>query len=461
MPRTNIAVILAAGRGTRTMIETPKQLVKLGGVPMISHAITAFQQNKNISEILIVTNDLCIKEIREIVARYGFSKVTSVLLGGSERHDSSCTAIEALSYRRDAQDLNLIFHDAVRPLVSQAIINNVVAALDHYTAVDVAIPTTDTVITVNPVANTIDNIPNRNLLRNGQTPQGFAFETIRKGYELGLKDPEFRTSDDCSVVLKYLPDEPIYVVPGELYNAKMTYADDLYILDKFLQLRNAQIDVPDITLNGLRNKVIVVIGGTSGIGEAICKMASAYNAIVIPASRRSGLDITSSSDLKRFFDEIIAEKGRIDIVINTAAILKIGSFNNLSDDDIEHQLGTNFTAAVKLSRASFEALRQSRGCLIQFTSSSYTYGRAFYSLYSSSKAAVVNFCQAIAEEWDEYGIRVNCVCPERTDTPMRRQAFGAEDPGSLLGADKVARQTLVCALSEYSGQVISVRREMK
>ena len=70
----------------------------------------------------------------------------------------------------------------------------------------------------------------------------------------------------------------------------------------------------------------------------------------------------------------------------------------------------------------------------------------------------MNLTQALAEEWADVGVRVNCLNPERTLTPMRIQAFGTEDPESLLGADKVARKALETLVSTATGQVIDVRR---
>ena len=71
---------------------------------------------------------------------------------------------------------------------------------------------------------------------------------------------------------------------------------------------------------------------------------------------------------------------------------------------------------------------------------------------------MVNLTQALADEWAPAGVRVNCVNPERTDTPMRRKAFGDEPPGSLLNSGTVARASLDILLSDQTGQVIDVRR---
>jgi NAD(P)-dependent dehydrogenase (short-subunit alcohol dehydrogenase family) len=104
-------------------------------------------------------------------------------------------------------------------------------------------------------------------------------------------------------------------------------------------------------------------------------------------------------------------------------------------------------------------LSESRGHLLMFTSSSYTYGRALYSTYSASKAAIVNLTQALADEWEEVGIKVNCVNPERARTPMRTRAFGNEPPETLLDPDEVARKALGILVGNFSGIIFDVTRE--
>jgi 2-C-methyl-D-erythritol 4-phosphate cytidylyltransferase len=104
-------------------------------------------------------------------------------------------------------------------------------------------------------------------------------------------------------------------------------------------------------------------------------------------------------------------------------------------------------------------LKESKGHLTLFTSSSYTRGRALYSTYSSIKSAIVNFAQAISEEWIPEGIKVNAICPDRTATPMRVSNFGKEAAGTLLTAEEVALKTLSVIESKSTGQVFEVKME--
>jgi 2-C-methyl-D-erythritol 4-phosphate cytidylyltransferase len=460
LQKRNVAVILAAGSGTRTEFAMPKQLVKLCGQPVIAHTIGRFQECALVDEIAIVASAASVSDIEAIVARLGFSKVKRVLLGGKERHDSSLAAIDA--YRADAAryDLRLVFHDAVRPLVSDRIIVDVIMALDRYRAVDVTVPATDTVVMTDTQGEVLRDIPDRRLLHMGQTPQGFAHDTIRRAYEAALRDPGFRTTDDCGVVLKYMPEEAIGLVRGAANNLKLTYSDDLLVLDKFMQSnagRRATVTHAGESLAELQGRSIVVFGGTSGIGEAVARIASEHGARVHATGRSQGVDIADANAVRSYLESVAAESGGVDAVLNTAAVLNKQPLLHMSDEEIEQGIDTNFLGAIHVARAAFPYLRRSAGQLVLFASSSYTYGRAQYSVYSASKAAVVNLTQALADEWAEFGVRVNCICPERTRTPMRVRSFGTEPVDSLLDADDVARSTLGLVASRVTGFVYDIK----
>jgi len=236
LPQTvnNIAIILAGGVGNRLGLSTPKQFFKVAGKTVIEHTVEVFEKNAKIDEIAIVIHESYISDIENMVLKNDWKKVKKILKGGKERFESSLSAINAYA---QFPDYNLIFHDAVRPMVSDRIINDVVDALALYNAVAVAIPTTDTIFQVSDSHNFIEEIPNRVYLQRAQTPQAFRVKLIQKAYEIALKDTHFQSSDDCGVVAKYLPDEKIYVVRGEENNIKLTYKEDSCLLDILLQLR--------------------------------------------------------------------------------------------------------------------------------------------------------------------------------------------------------------------------------
>lgn len=209
----------------------PKQFIEIAGRTILEHSIRAFHTNPGIDEIVIVSHADYIDKIRHIALPY--PKVCHIVPGGRERYDSSLAAIACYEREEDSQQVNLLIHDAVRPLVSQRIISDCIAALSDFNAVDVAIPATDTVIEVNEEGHIV-RIPERKYLRNVQTPQCFRLHTIAEAYRIGLADPNFITTDDAGVVHRYLPSEPILVVEGEQTNIKITYPADLLMAEKIL-----------------------------------------------------------------------------------------------------------------------------------------------------------------------------------------------------------------------------------
>lgn len=230
----NVAVILAGGTGKRLGSELPKQFLEIAGKTVIEHTIDAFEKSESIDEIIVVIHSSFLEKMEVLTEKNEWKKVKKILPGGAERYDSSLVAIRIYAGKNDVR---LIFHDAVRPLVSERIIRETVEALDKYGAVGVAIPAVDTMLIVEDCF--IRHIPDRSKLMRAQTPQGFRLPVIEKAYRLALKDPDFQVTDDCGVVLKYLPEEPIYIVQGEETNIKLTYKEDIYLLEKLLQLRSS------------------------------------------------------------------------------------------------------------------------------------------------------------------------------------------------------------------------------
>jgi 2-C-methyl-D-erythritol 4-phosphate cytidylyltransferase len=451
-----VGVVLAGGVGARVGLAVPKQLLKIAGKPIIEHTLAVFESSSEIDDVLVLMTPGYTDDIDAIVEARGFTKVTAVVEGGATRNESTRRALDALG----TDECNVLFHDAVRPLLTHRIIRECVNALQRFEAVDVVIPSADTIVVVDD--DIISDIPDRGRLRRGQTPQGFRLSTIRAAYELAWQDPNFSATDDCSVVLRYLPDVQIHVVEGSEHNMKVTAPVDLFIADKLFQLSSSTVEPLASTRaysEQLRGRVAVVFGGSYGIGAEIVALLEDYGAKVFAYSRTStDTDVQRSDDVVAALDKANAEAGRIDYVIVTAGVLHTGALAESDDKTIDEMIGVNYIGPVQVARHAARHLQQTKGQLLLFTSSSYTRGRAGYSLYSSSKAAVVNLTQALADEWSGLGIRVNCVNPERTATPMRTRAFGVEPPEDLLDARQVARTSVDVLIADVSGQVIDVRR---
>ncbi|AZU01590.1 bifunctional cytidylyltransferase/SDR family oxidoreductase [Brevibacterium linens] len=459
----NIAVILAGGVGTRIGLDTPKQLIKIAGRPIMEHTLAVFDEHPLIDEIIVLMARGHLDKVHEIVRKNQFKKVSSVLEGSGTRNDTTQVALNAIAEKYE--DCNVILHDAVRPLLAPSIINDVVLALESNEAVDVAIPSADTIIEVEQGTGAypvIKDVPPRANLRRGQTPQAFKLSAIQRAYELANQDENFEATDDCTVVLRYTPDVPVAVVTGDDSNMKVTEPIDIYIADKLFQLpaRNEHAATEEKLKAALSGKTMAVFGGSYGIGADIAALASELGATVKSFSRSmTKTHINSRDDLVAAREEVLKETGRIDYVVNTAGVLPLARLEDTSDDTIYEATEINYIGPILLAQTFYPELVKTQGSLLLFTSSSYTRGRGSYSLYSSAKAATVNLTQALADEWANEKVRVNCVNPERTGTPMRTKAFGEEDPDSLLESKTVARASLEVMVANKTGHVIDVRRE--
>lgn len=228
--RPVVAVVLAAGVGVRFGATGPKQLERLGGRTVLEWSVRAFAEAPDVDEVVVVVSASMAERVRAELAAAGLGRARLVL-GGTLRSDSTRAALSALAER----DCDVLLHDAARPLVDGRIISDCVSALVQLEAVTTAVPATDTVAELDDVGR-VAAIPDRSRLRNVQTPQGFRLTTIRRAFALLDADPNRSTdpSDDCSVVLRYLPDIAVGVVEGSARNLKVTHPHDLDLAEALL-----------------------------------------------------------------------------------------------------------------------------------------------------------------------------------------------------------------------------------
>ncbi|WP_211370316.1 IspD/TarI family cytidylyltransferase [Nonomuraea turkmeniaca] len=237
MDSRSVGVLLAGGVGQRVGLATPKQLAEIAGKTIIEHSIAVFEDAPEIDEIVVLMTPGYTDRVREIVEKGGYRKVTKIVEGGASRTESTWRALQALG----TEECDVLLHDAVRPLVEPRIITDCVRALRTHRAVNVAIPSSDTVFVAvpGPDGEVIGEVLDRSRLRRSQTPQCFKLSVIREAYERAFADPGFGSrpaTDDCGVVLRYLPEVPIHLVPGSEHNIKVTHPADLQIAELLLRL---------------------------------------------------------------------------------------------------------------------------------------------------------------------------------------------------------------------------------
>jgi 2-C-methyl-D-erythritol 4-phosphate cytidylyltransferase len=447
------AIVLAGGTGDRFGAEMPKQFVRLAGEPILIRSIRAIVA-AGVDSLVVVTHPGWLAEARTLVAGV-VSIPTTIVPGGATRNESTRNGLAALD--ADDQDVVLI-HDAVRPLVPvEVVLRSIEPILSgRADGTDTVIPSADTLVIVE--GDVVTEIPDRARFRRGQTPQSFRKDMLTRAYALAEAAGEMGATDDCSLVLRFVPDARIVAVPGDEVNLKITTRTDMVLADRMIQLRTLAVADDPHPTRPLAGARLYVIGGTSGIGEEIAALARAGGAEVAVDGRRTGLDVRDYAAVEAHLAAAARRLDGLDHVICSAGVLKVGRMTELGPGELAEIIDVNVSGSINVARAAHPFLAESQGSLTLFASSSFTQGRPRYIAYSASKAALVNVVQGLAEEWAPDGIRVNAVSPERTDTQMRRQAFPDEPRIGLLPIRDVAVATLRLIQSDLTGQVLDVRR---
>jgi 2-C-methyl-D-erythritol 4-phosphate cytidylyltransferase len=217
------AIIPAAGAGRRMSGETPKLLLTLGGRPVLAHTLSAFEKASLVEGVVVVASELTLDACRrEVVERFGFRKVSTLVLGGAERQDSVRAGLEA------TRSPLVLVHDAARPLVTPQAIRNVARAAHRHGAAVLASPAVDTVKIVNGRGRVVDT-PDRARVWLAQTPQGFRRRVLETAYRRnGRRD----ATDDVQLVER--AGGRVVVVPGNGTNFKVTTREDLLRAEKVL-----------------------------------------------------------------------------------------------------------------------------------------------------------------------------------------------------------------------------------
>ena len=224
----NIAVILAGGIGSRVGGETPKQLLPLAdGRSILEHSIDAFEASPSIDEIAVVMHPDHISSLQKLCQSNRWQKLTKIIPGGAERWESSYNAIKVCTESANLDEpLSLLLHDAARPFVSQRIIADVCQALETHEAVTVAVPVTDTIYEVRN--NEVQEVKNRRDFMRAQTPQAFHLHLIAEAFEDAIQKGYITSvTDDVAVLKAFNPSIPVFIVPGEESNRKITYPEDI------------------------------------------------------------------------------------------------------------------------------------------------------------------------------------------------------------------------------------------
>ena len=224
----NVAIVVAAGKGTRLGGNQPKQFLELCGVPIIIHTLSQFERCEEINEIIVVVPAESTAAFSSLAEKFAVRKLVRVVPGGATRAQSVRRGLDAI-----ANAEIVAVHDGVRPFVSSDEIDSVV----------VAARATGAAILVAPVADTIKDIENgrvkrtltRHNLRRALTPQCFSYDLLKRAYDQldEVESAGVEVTDD-SLLVERLGAE-IVAVEGSSRNIKITEEEDLALAETLLQ----------------------------------------------------------------------------------------------------------------------------------------------------------------------------------------------------------------------------------
>lgn len=223
------AIVLAAGQGKRMQSKVHKQYLLIQDKPVLYYSLKVFENSFIDDIILVVGNgeeEYCQKEIIE---KYGFTKVRFIVEGGKERYHSVAYGIRAISWKCDY----IFIHDGARPFISEEILMRAYEQVRKSKACVVGMPVKDTV-KIADTAGFVESTPNRARVWQIQTPQVFEAKLIKDAYERLLKEEVQLLAEgviitDDAMVVEYFTKLPVKLVEGSYQNIKITTPEDLEI----------------------------------------------------------------------------------------------------------------------------------------------------------------------------------------------------------------------------------------
>lgn len=230
----NVALIFAAGVGSRMRMETPKQYINLGGKPILIRTLEFFNKNAKIDEIYLVVSNDWQEKAKELINEYHITKTKSVVAGGGSALESIYNGLKCL--HSDGVDINdvVLIHDGVRPIIDNDIINNGIEMAETFGNSVCSYPATETIAMTED--GIISNITDRSKTRILQAPQTFHFGDIYDAYKMADEEGAFnKYVDSAQIALAY--GARIYCFDGIKDNIKLTTTHDLMYFQYLLKNR--------------------------------------------------------------------------------------------------------------------------------------------------------------------------------------------------------------------------------
>ena len=236
----NTALIFAGGAGRRMhSAGKPKQFLELHGKPIIIHTLEHFDRHPKIDAIAVVCIAGWVDYLKELLVRFHIKKVRWIVPGGETSQESTRAGLGILEANCDPRDTIVLIHDGVRPLITEKVISDNIAAVKEYGNAITAAPAIETIITVDENEDVTELI-DRQSCRLARAPQSFYLSDIIAMHQKAMADNYDKMIDSASLMIHY--GVKLHLVEGPAENIKITTPSDFYIFKAIQEAReNMQI----------------------------------------------------------------------------------------------------------------------------------------------------------------------------------------------------------------------------
>ena len=232
---SNVALIVAAGRGQRTRQDIPKQFINVYDKPIIIYTLENFQKHPDIDRIVVSCLDGWHDILRAYAKQYNITKLSDVVMGGSTVQESYRNGVYALEGSVKDDDI-IILHDGIRPMIDEDVLSDVIVTCRKYGNGVSSLPYNEQIFRKKDEFSTVEYI-NRDTLKRVQTPQAYKFGKLLWAYkkafaeEIGIYGPSYANTMMVDL------GETLYFASGSERNIKITTAEDIEIFKAFLNTK--------------------------------------------------------------------------------------------------------------------------------------------------------------------------------------------------------------------------------
>ncbi len=207
----------------------------------------------------------------------------------------------------------------------------------------------------------------------------------------------------------------------------------------------------------IEGKIAVVTGASRGIGKSTADALEEKGATAVRTSRTGPIrcDVSKPEEIERTVAEIVRTYPPVDILVNNAGIMDLLSLEQTSLENWQGTLSTNLQSAFLFTKLLVPHMKT--GSIVNVSSSSGIIGRPGWVAYSTSKAGLITMTESLAQELKH--VTVNCVCPGRCDTRLRRKIFPGESKKQLLKPREVAEKIVGLIASGKTGLIVEISRK--